>query len=195
MAKPQMNTRRVAVLTVLTATCIALQISLRPPNVEFTSFLSFIVGMTEGAAAGALLGGSVMLINGFVSPWGFGGLNVPFQMAGMIIAGILGGIYCRFTKRVNLSSRFSLEPAVLGAIIALIYDLITNVGFGLYLVLAGESLITALSTTIAFGALFSLVHVITNTTVFGILFLPVTNALSRIKVENPLWLRKEHSYS
>jgi len=177
-----MNTRRLAFFIVMTALCLALQIAPRPPNVEFTSFFSFVVGLAEGAVIGAFFGSFVMLINGFVSPYGFGGLNIPFQMAGMIIAGVLGGVYRRFTPNIDFSARFSLETAVLGALIALVFDLITNMGYGMQLVLTGESLSLAFFTAIAIGAFYSLLHIISNSVVFGVLFLPIMNALNSSKV-------------
>jgi hypothetical protein len=178
----QMNTRKLAFFIVMTAVCLGTQIAPRPPNVEFTSFFSFFVGLAEGAVIGAFFGSFVMLINGFVSPFGFGGLNIPFQMAGMIIAGGLGGAYRKFTPDMNFSARFSLETAVLGAIIALVYDLITNLGYSMQLVLTGESLSLAFFTAIAIGAFYSLLHIISNSVVFGVLFLPVMNALNGSKV-------------
>jgi predicted membrane protein len=190
-----MNARKLAFLIILTALCLALQITPRPPNVEFTSFFCFVMGLTEGALFGAFFGSFVMLINGFLSPWGFGGLNIPFQMAGMIIAGALGGVYKRFTRDISFSARFSLETAILGAFIALTYDLITNLGFGIQLVLVGESPSLALLTTIASGSFFSLVHVVSNILVFGILFLPITNALNSLSVGEFPWSKKEHLYS
>lgn len=190
-----MNTRKLAFLIILTALCLALQIIPRPPNVEFTSFLSFVVGLTEGAVVGAFFGSFVMLTNGFFSPWGFGGLNIPFQVAGMIIAGVLGGVYRRFTRDLSFSSRFSLETAVLGALIALIYDLITNLGYGLQLILAGEGSSLALFTAIAYGSFFSLIHIMSNSMVFGVLFLPVTTALNSLRVGEFPWSKKERLYS
>lgn len=190
-----MNTRRLAFLIILTALCSALQVIPRPPNVEFTSFFSFVVGLAEGVVVGAFFGSFVMLINGFLSPWGFGGLNIPFQMAGMIIAGVLGGVYKRFTDDISLSARFSLETAVLGAFIALIYDLITNLGFGIQLVLAGEDSSLALFTAIAYGSFFSLVHIVSNSLIFGGLFLPLTNALNSLKVGESRWSKRERLYS
>jgi hypothetical protein len=153
------------------------------------------MGLTEGALFGAFFGGFVMLINGFLSPWGFGGLNIPFQIAGMIIAGVLGGMYKRFTRDISFSARFSLETAVLGAFIALTYDLITNLGFGIQLVLAGESPSLALLTAIASGSFFSLVHIVSNTLVFGVLFLPITSALNSLNVGEFPWSKKERLYS
>jgi hypothetical protein len=177
-----MNTRKLAFLNTMVGVCLAIQIAPRPPNVEFTSFLTFVVGLAEGAAFGALFGSFVMLVNGFFSPYGFGGLNIPFQMAGMIIAGVLGGLYRRFTPNIDFSAKFSFETAVLGALIALVFDLITNLGYGMQLVLTGESLSLALFTALAVGAFFSLVHIISNSAVFGLLFLPVMDALNSSKV-------------
>jgi predicted membrane protein len=190
-----MNTRKLALLTILTALCLVVQIIPRPPNVEFTSFVSFVIGLMEGAVIGAFFGSFVMLVNGFVSPWGFGGLNIPFQMGGMIIAGALGGVYRRFTHNISFSARFSLEAAVLGASIALVYDLITNLGYGLQLILAGEGSSLALFTTVAYGSFFSLAHILSNTAVFGVLFLPLTKALSSLKVGESPWSKKELMYS
>jgi len=190
-----MKTRKLALLTILTASCLAVQIIPRPPNVEFTSLLSFVIGMMGGAVVGAFIGSFVMLVNGFVSPWGFGGLNIPFQMAGMIIAGTLGGVYRKFTRNISFSPRFSLEAAVLGASIALVYDLITNLGFGLQLILAHEGASLALFTALAYGSFFSLAHILSNTAVFGALFLPLTKALSTLKVGESPWSKKEPMYS
>jgi hypothetical protein len=190
-SRKAMNTRKLARLTILMASCLAVQIIPRPPNVEFTSLLSFVIGMMEGAVVGAFIGSFVMLINGFVSPWGFGGLNIPFQMVGMIIAGALGGIYRRFTHNISFSARFSLEAAVLGASIALVYDLITNLGFGLQLILAREGASLALFTALAYGSFFSLAHILSNIAVFGALFLPLTKALSNLEVGESPWSKKE----
>ena len=177
-----MNTRKLTFIIIVTAVCLAIQIAPRPPNVEFTSFFTFIIGLAEGAVAGAFFGSFVMLINGFASPYGFGALNIPFQMAGMMIAGGLGGTYRKFSLNLNFSAKFSLETAVLGALIAFLYDLITNLGYGMQLVLTGESLYLALFTAIAFGAFFSLLHIVSNSVVFGVLFLPVMKALNSSKV-------------
>jgi len=187
-----MNARRLAFLIIMTALCLAIQIAPRPPNVEFTSFFSFVVGLAEGAVIGAFFGSFVMLVNGFVSPYGFGGLNIPFQMAGMIIAGALGGLYGRFTPSIDFSAKFSLETAVLGALIALVFDLITNLGYGLQLMLTGESLSLALFTAIGYGAFFSLLHIVSNSVVFGALFLPLVKALNLSKLGGSYWSRKEY---
>jgi len=186
-----MNTRKLALLVVLAALCTAIQLTPRPPNVEFTSFFSFIVGLTAGALVGAFFGSFVMLLNGFLSPVGFGGLNIPFQIVGMMIAGVLGGWYGRVTREITFSANFFLETAVLGAFIALIYDLITNFGFGVQLILTGEDPSLALITAVAYGSFYSLLHIVSNSVVFGVLFLPVTNALNSLRVGESPWSKKE----
>lgn len=190
-----MSTRRLALLIILTALCLALQVTPRPPNVEFTSFLSFVMGLTEGVVIGAFFGSFVMLVNGFVSSSGFGGLNIPFQVIGMIFAAVLGGMYRRFTGNIGFSARFSLETAVLGAFVALIYDLITNFGVGFQLILTGENPSLAMFTALANGAPFSLLHIASNSLVFGVLFLPITNALNNLNVGESYWSKKERLYS
>jgi len=172
------NTRKWALFTVLVALCLAIQLTPRPPNVEFTSFITFTVGLICGVLDGAFFGCFIMFVNGFVSPYGFAGLNMPFQMFGMAIAGILGGVYRRLMPERIDSARFCTETAVVGAVIALIFDLITNVGVGFQFVLSGMNIALAMLTAIAYGVFFSIIHVLSNTAVFGILSLPSMKTLS-----------------
>lgn len=188
-----LNTRQLALLSLLTAVGVAIQTTVRPPNVEFTSFISFTLGAVLGFRAGAIAGGTTMFINGFFSPWGHGGLNIPFQMTGMIIAGIVGHIYkAHAPDRVN-TTRFCVETAVLGSFIALVYDLITNVGFGFQYILAGMDPVWALISAIAYGSFYSLVHIVSNTVVFGFLFLPLASAISGFNANGSelCWSKKE----
>jgi predicted membrane protein len=189
-----METRKLALLIILTGLCVALQITPRPPNVEFTSFFSFVVGLMEGALVGAFFGSIVMLTNGFLSPWGFGGLNIPFQIVGMIMAAVLGSVYRRFTRDIGFSKNFFVATAVLGAFIALIYDLITNFGVGVQLIFAGEDPSLAFLTSIAYGSFYSLLHIVSSSLVFGVLFLPVTNALNNLRVGESPWSKRERLY-
>ncbi len=121
-----------------------------------------------------------MFINGFLSPYGFAGLNMPFQMFGMAIAGIVGGAYRRLMPGQIDSARFCTETAIAGAVIALIFDLVTNVGVGFQLVLAGTNFALAMLTAIAYGIFFSIIHILSNTVVFGILTLPSINTLNNL---------------
>lgn len=50
------NTRKLALFGILTALCLAIQLTPRPPNVEFTSFITFTVGVIYGVLDGTLFG-------------------------------------------------------------------------------------------------------------------------------------------
>jgi len=192
-----MNARQLALLSLLSALSVGIQLIPRPPNVEFTSLVSFTAGFLFGFWAGAVVGAMTMFVNGFLSPWGLGGLNIPFQMGGMIIAGVLGHAYKTYaSNKLNLTS-FCLETAVLGGLIALIYDFITNVGVGIQYIISGMDPALALFSAIAYGSFFSLIHIFSNSAVFGSLFLPIVNALGNLKTAEgeQHWSKKEHSYS
>jgi hypothetical protein len=158
----------------------------RPPNVEFTSLVVFLVGAVFGASSGIALGVLVMLINGFLSPWGFTGLMLPFQTTGMAIVGIGGGLYKR--ARAGLYDvRSCIETAVLGAFLTLVYDIVTNFGFAVSYMLMGIPIYAAFASTLISGALFSLIHVVSNTAVFGIVFVPLTNSLQKLLGGERTW--------
>lgn len=191
MPSPNISSvQKVALFSVFVAIGVVIQLLPRPPNAEFTSLLTFVVGAMFGSVAGVLCGGLIMFVNGFLSPWGVAGLMMPFQMTGMAIAGVVGSIYRR-----NLSNRretwFFIEAGVLGALIALIYDVITNIGVAVSFVIVGTPPLLALFSAFAWGAPFSLIHVVSNTIVFGVVFLPLMNTLNNLLEGVGVWSKKE----
>lgn len=122
-----------------------------------------------------------MFVNGFLSPWGFAGLNMPFQMVGMALVGLTGGLYRKFSQGYS-SAKFYVEVAVLGAFLTTFYDLITNLGAALSYMLAGMNPNLAIITALAYGTPFSLIHVLSNIAVFGIAFFPIIKAANHILV-------------
>ncbi|MEM3726689.1 MAG: ECF transporter S component [Candidatus Bathyarchaeia archaeon] len=179
--KGENTTTKIALISVLTALCLALQLAPRPPNVEFTSLLTFVVGAVFGSFMGVSFGCFIMFVNGFLSPWGFAGLNMPFQMVGMGLVGLVGGLYRGY---MHDRSRFVsfMEVAVLGAFLTVVYDLITNFGVAILPMISGVPPTLALLTVLASGAPFSLVHVCSNTLAFGLIFIPLARTLSQIPV-------------
>jgi hypothetical protein len=158
----------------------------RPPNVEFTSLVVFLVGSVFGFSSGITLGVLVMLINGFFSSWGFAGLMLPFQVTGMAIVGVGGGLYER--ARTGLYDvRSCVETAVLGAFLTLVYDMVTNFGVAVSYTLMGIPIYVAFASALISGALFSLIHVVSNTAVFGIVFMPLTNSLQKLLGGGRTW--------
>jgi len=181
-----MRTRTVALWTALAALCIGIQLAPRPPNVESTSLIVFLVSALFGTLAGVLLGASVMFINGFFSSWGFAGLLLPFQIAGMVIVGIVGGIY-RKAKKGQYTVSSCGEAMVLGASLTLIYDIITNLGVAVSSTLVGVPFFPAFLGALIFGSPFSLIHVLSNSIVFLSAFFPLTKALKQFLGGENAW--------
>ena len=179
MAKALKNPRKIALLSVLAALCLGIQLAPRPPNVEFTSLFTFVIGFVFGIFTGVLFGSFVMFINGFFSPWGFSGLNMPFQITGMALIGLVGGVYKNYLSSYN-SAEFFVEVAVLGGFLTVIYDLITNLGVAIQFTIAGTAFSWAAISALAYGIPFSIVHVVSNSAVFGIAFSPLIKALNRV---------------
>jgi len=182
-------TRQLVLLTTLAALCIGIQLTPRPPNVEFTSLVVFLVGAIFGISLGVALGVLVMFINAFFSPWGFAGLMLPFQVTGMVVVGIGGGLYGR-TKNGLYDARSYIEAAILGASLTLVYDVITNFGVAVSLMLVGMPLLLAFVSAMISGALFSVIHIVSNTVVFGLIFFPLTNTLQKLMGGEKTWKKE-----
>jgi len=105
-----------------------------------------------------------MFINGFLSPWGFAGIIMPFQMLGMALMGFAGGFYRKTLGRnFGVAESLNFESACLAAFLTLIYDIITNAGYALLFNLPIIAVLIA-------GVWFSVVHVVSNTVLFGAAF-------------------------
>jgi hypothetical protein len=174
-----MDTQRLALLSVLTALCLGIQLLPRPMNLEFTSLIAFATGMVFGSLYGSSLGVLVMLANGFLSPYGFAGVVLPFQIIGMGSIGLAGGLYTRVTHTVR-RVRALTEAAILGAFLTFIYDVSTNVGTAVFLTLSGISFHEALVTAFVLGAVPSAIHVAWNIALFGIVTVPLVSAMHRM---------------
>jgi len=130
------------------------------------------MGVFFGSLLAGMFGALVMFVNGFFSPWGFAGMIMPFQMAGMFIIGVTGGVYKRYVAGES-SGRLCVEAAVLGAFLTLIYDVITN---------SGTAMLTGIPIILTFfmGITMSFIHICSNTAFFGFAFTPLLRTLQRL---------------
>jgi hypothetical protein len=177
--KEKLCTRQIALFSVLVAASLAVQLTKPFPFVEFTSLIIFSTGVVFGSLMGAFLGGLVMFVNGFLSPWGLAGLNMPFQMLGMGITGAMGGLY---KMENNRKIGLYVEAAVLGAGLTLVYYLITNTGYAFQLafVLSQIPLLEALVLSQIWGAVFTVLYTVSNTILFGIGAVPLVNTMQKL---------------
>jgi len=173
-----MECKRVAFLTVMASLCVGIQLAPRPPNVEFTSIICFLVGFLFGTLFGAFLGALTMFINGFLSSWGFAGIIMPFQIFGMALMGFVGGLYRRSLGRnFSPSKILNLEVSFLAAFFTLIYDVITNIGWALP---SSTPIIAALIS----GTWFTIVRVVWNAVLFGTAFFGLVRIIGNLLGEN-----------
>jgi hypothetical protein len=141
--------------------------------------LVFIVGSFFGGFIGCILGALVMLANGFLSPWGLAGLMLPFQILGMGLVGIAGGLYGK-TRKNSVGANSIAETGILGAFLTLTYDVITNFGVSVSLMLTGVDPLPAMITALISGAPFALIHVGSNLLIFSATFFPLTRAMEEL---------------
>jgi len=169
-----LDCRRIAVISILASLCVGAQLAPRPPNVESTSLICFLTGFLFGALSGALLGALTMFVSGFLSPYGFAGIIMPFQIVGMAVIGFAGGVYRKLLGR-NFPAgwQLRLEVSFLASFLTLIYDVITNFGYAIQF---NVNLIVALFT----GVWFAVVHNISNITLFGGAFFPLTKIICNL---------------
>ena len=181
----KMGVKQIAVWAILAALCIAIQVTPRPPNVEFTSLICFLAGFLFGGAFGVAVGTLTMALNGFLSPWGFGGMLIPFQIVGMGLMGLGGGLYRKFAVRSDKPSikTFSLEVTMLAVILTVAYDLITNFGFSImFNVNFGLAIVS--------GVWFAIIHTVSNAALFGTTLYGLVNIVSRVLGEK-IWCKQE----
>ncbi|MBS7632740.1 ECF transporter S component [Candidatus Bathyarchaeota archaeon] len=176
-----MNSRKIAAVSALTALSIGsnyAMISLH--NVKLMDLIVFVGGFCFGPVAGALIGVFSWVIYGSLNPRGF---LLPIWLATMFsepIYGVVGGLVRRGVdpqefkafkqQQVNTSIFFG----VVGLFLTFIYDLITNIVFGL---VNNMSVLFA----VIFGfATLGLIHMASNAFFFGIGCIPMITAITRI---------------
>jgi len=146
------------------------------PNIELMSFLVFIAGYLYGSSVGALVGLIAMGIYAAWNPWG-GPVPPIFaaQVGCMTFIGAVGGLASKIFNTSASDSEKMLGAAALGGTLTIIYDLATNYAYALAFGLAKQFVIVLIA-----GAWFSLMHVISNTLIFGLLLAPVSKTLRNV---------------
>lgn len=173
-----MDCKRIAAISILTSLCVGIQLAPRPPNIELTSFICFLTGFLFGSIPGLFVGTLTMFLNGFLSTYGFAGTVIlPFQIIGMGVIGLAGGVYRKsLGKNLNSKRQLQLEICSLASFLTVFYDLITNMAFAVQF---GVNFLLAL----VMGSWFMALHNISNIVVFGAAFLPLTKIIGNLTGE------------
>ncbi len=177
---------RVALIAVLAAMAIGGNYALSAiPNVELSSVMVFLSGFLFGSIIGALVGLIAMVIYQLWNPWGAFIPPIGLAVIGCtIFIGIVGGILGKALQRLDYSDvRWFLLPTLFGLLLTLFYDLVTTF---VYSVTFSIPFIVALIS----GLPFTLIHIISNALLFGLLTQPVTRAVHQLQLSQ-FQLRKQ----
>jgi uncharacterized membrane protein len=144
-------------------------------NVKLMDFIVFVCGFCFGSVAGASVGVISWSVYGTLNPQGF---VLPVLLATTFsetIYGIAGGLLRKgLTDLKGETRKASVFFASVGALLTVIYDVVTNVVFGL---VAGWNVVFA----VVVGFIpFGLTHEISNFVFFGVGSVSVITAINKV---------------
>lgn len=168
-----LRSRRVGIVAILTAACIASNYLLIGVfNVKFMDLIVFVTGFTFGSYTGASVGILTWLVYGVLNPFGFSLPILAATSIGECIYGIVGGVIgSKNSKMVSGGLLSNGKFAVIGFLLTFFYDLFTNV-------ISGLTVGIPLSIALVAGIPFSLAHELSNTFFF---FIGASYLISAIK--------------
>jgi hypothetical protein len=152
---------RLSKMAVLIALALALGYILAAvPNVEGISVVSFVSGYLLGAGSGAVVGALSMLLFSLFNPLG---PPVPAVLAAQVLVMTLIGSAGHLWRALGLAfGRPELVAMGLGACLTFVYSVAADYGFAVSIGRWKEPL-----PVIAAGLPFSVLHMVSNTLIFG----------------------------
>jgi uncharacterized membrane protein len=159
------------------ALCVALGFLLAEvPNVELMTVSVFLSGVVLGMRRGCLVGVLSILCFSLFNPYG---PPLPpllaAQIAGYALVGISGGIMRG--RLAGMGRAAALLGALAGLVLTLVYDALTTVATAI-VTLGPAGFLEGLAGFFAVGALFVIVHALSNTIVFAVAVVPVLRAVT-----------------
>ena len=159
------------------ALCVALGFLLAEvPNVELMTVAIFLSGVILGAWRGGLVGALSILFFSVFNPYG---PPLPpllaAQIAGFTLIGFSGGMLRARLARMDRGA--AMISAVAGLLLTLLYDALTTIATA-FITLGPAGFIGGLAGFFAVGAIFVIVHALSNTVVFAVAIVPVLRAVS-----------------
>ena len=176
------KTRRTLLASLLIAVVVSLGYALAGvPNIELMSVTVFVSGFLLGPSMGAVVGGGSAGLFSLFNP--LGAALPPLlaaQILGFSVIGASGGLVGPVVLQVQrpLSVAFS---GMLGFLLTLFYDLVTNVGA--FFVMTGTREISGIVKFVSAGVMFMGMHLLWNTVVFAVALMPILHVLNRYRRE------------
>lgn len=173
--------RQIAIVSNMTALALLGNYSLVAiPNVELASVVIFITAYVFNLTMGVWCAILTSIIFASFNPWG------PFipqiwvtQLIGWVYVAIAGGLMNNNSSDIDGKSAGPTEFFVIGAFLAIVFDLVTNIGYSLVFNVPYVL-------TIMFGLPFMVVHVISNAT-FMALIIPKIEPILKRDLASMIW--------
>ena len=171
------STKDMAMVGILSALSVAMGYAfIFVPNIEMISATIFISGYLLGVSKGIVVAIAAEMVYSSFNPMG-SGLAFPFllvsQVMGMSFFGAAGGMLGRWGDKFAFTKFRIGAFALAGLGCTLIYDLLTTLSWPIAAGFSGNQLYA----TIAFGALFSLIHLVSNTLIFALIVPSILKAV------------------
>lgn len=145
------------------------------PNVELVTAIVFLSGYFGGWKMGGSVGAIAMFIYSTFNPYG---MAIPpvlaMQICGMAISGIAGGVFGS-VSHPTAGWRLIATLAGFGFFLTTLYDFLTTLGGIIIIQLSSQSLVEtahAFAAAVVFGIGFYIMHIVSNTIIFGA-FVPI----------------------
>jgi hypothetical protein len=168
------SSRRLAYAALLVAAGLTGVYAESIPNFEILTLTVFGSGLLLGARDGALVGVVTMTIYSLLNPYGaVHPLVTVAQAAAMGVWGGGGGAAGRARVATWPPVARAVALAVAGALLTVVFDLLTNVASGLVMGQVRAMLIAGLG--------FSLWHIASNTALFALLGTPLSGVLEHYR--------------
>ena len=177
------NTRKTLLASLLIAVAVSLGYMLAGvPNVEMMTVALFVSGFLLGARYGAVIGGFSAGLYSLFNPLG---LALPpllaAQVVGFAVTGAAGGLIGPVIAQMSKRLPAAVCAGVLGFLLTLFYDLLTNIGA--FFVMAGTKELAGLVKFVSAGLAFMGLHLLWNTVLFAVVVKPTLNVLARHRRE------------
>lgn len=173
--------RQVAIVSNMTALALLGNYSLVSiPNVELASVVIFITALVFGSTIGIWCALSTSIIYASINPWG------PFipqiwvtQLIGWVYVAVAGSMMSKKMSKPYERSAGPKELFIIGVVLTLIFDLVTNIGFSLVF---NIPYILA----IMLGLPFMLVHILSNGIIMAIV-VPKVELILKKDLASIIW--------
>jgi hypothetical protein len=152
------------------------------PNVELMTITIFLSGYLLGIRFGFIIGAASSLVHALFNPLGASLPPLLFaQCIGFSLIGISGALFGPVIHGVNSRWTAILFAGLIGLLLTLIYDILTNIAA--FYIAMGMGPTSGLLGFVLGGVLFMGMHLVWNTGLFLFVLRPVLTVLSRYRHE------------